>query len=119
MLRVAAASIELDAAHDALARCRRFEVAATESITLASQGDVAVRAHGRVDVAAATGDVRLQANDDVQLLGEHVLLNCDPTPPMPAWASGAPGPGAPGALPCSDASGDAALLALLRPRGPR
>jgi hypothetical protein len=115
VLRVSAASIELDAAHDVVARCRRFEVVATESVSLRSEGDVGVHAQGRVDVSAATGDVKIQANDDVQLLGEHVLLNCDPTPPMPGWVTGALAAEAPGALPRSDATGDAALLAMLRP----
>lgn len=36
---------------------------------------------------ARVGSVVARANDDVQLLGENVLLNCDRTAPVPDWVT--------------------------------
>ena len=72
-----------------------------------------LRAEGRrVDVEATHGMVKLTANDDVQLLGENVLLNCEPTVPAPAWSLPAPQKPQP-SVPVAASSGDAELLAAM------
>lgn len=112
VVRARAAALEIETEHDLVARCDRFRVEARHSVELIS-GDT-LRAQGRrVEVEATHGTARIEANDDVQLLGENVLLNCDrPPPPVPAWAR--PGPAAPEpTLPAQPASGDPALLAAL------
>jgi hypothetical protein len=89
---VRARSLTLESSHHVLARCETFVVEAREKIELRSQGDVLQQADGNVrfaahniDVTAEPGSVRLKANDDVQLLGENVLLNCERPKPMPEW----------------------------------
>lgn len=87
--------------------CNRFEVQAKESIDMSTTGSANVSA-ARVSVNASPGAIRLRANDDVQLLGEQILLNCDRTPPMPPWV---PQPRTqPASLPPSRLSGDDAVL---------
>ena len=78
VLRARAAGLELDATDKIVARCREFRVEAEESIAL----------------EAARGGVTVRANDDVKLLGEQILLNCEREPPMPAWVPVARGPDA-------------------------
>jgi hypothetical protein len=116
MLRARAHAIELEATHEIRARCERFAVDASKGIELRSGGDLVqtaengVRLGGaEIDVAASRGDVRLKANDDVQLKGEMVLLNCDRPEPAPSW-TGAVGNDIPPTLPVADASGDVSLL---------
>lgn len=114
VVRTRADALELDTPGRVHARCASFEVDAQEDIALRAQGAFSVRARA-VDVEATHEGASIRANDDVQLLGEHVLLNCDPSPPMPEWVPVAPSPpAAPATLPRADASGDAALLAAIR-----
>jgi hypothetical protein len=113
VLRARAAAMEIEADTDLIARCDRFRVEARESIALVSEGVLQTQGR-RVDIGATHGSVRVQANDHVQLLGENVLLNCEPQPPMPTWAAPVQAT-APvvTTVAVADASGDAELAAAL------
>ena len=88
--RLRAARIDLEATADVSVRCNRFEVQAAEGISLTSRGDLTASAEA-VEVEARTGRIVARANDDVQLLGEQILLNCDRSPAVPDWVTQAPG----------------------------
>jgi hypothetical protein len=104
VVRARAAALEIQSATDLVARCERFRVEASDSVDIVAGG--ALRAEGRcVDVEATHGTARVRANDDVQLLGENVLLNCDRNPPMPGWVAPVPEPPGP-SLPAANVSGD-------------
>ena len=114
VVRGQAAALEIEAARVAT-HCDEFLVDARDRIELRSRGTITQQAHGvvrvggsDVDVQSTAGAVRLRANDDVQLLGEQVLLNCDRPAPMPAWT--APPARALEALPRADHAGDAELV---------
>ena len=88
VIRAHAAAVEIESEGDFVARCDRFRVEA-RAVELVSSG--ALRAEGReVDIRATLGSVRVRANDDVQLLGEQILLNCDRPATLPAWLPAAP-----------------------------
>lgn len=109
-VRVRAQALELEAVGDIAVRCDAFRVEARQAIDLRAGGAATLDAHA-VRVGARVGAVVVQANDDVQLLGEQVLLNCDRQPPMPAWVR----PEAPQELvPLAATSGDAPLLKILQ-----
>lgn len=90
VLRFAGPRVSIEAGGELSLRCSRFEVHA-EQISLGASGDVSVAA-GRglelhaghdglvsaqaVRVEARRGEIALQANDDVAIDGERVLLNC-------------------------------------------
>ncbi|MBK9089864.1 MAG: hypothetical protein IPL90_12775 [Holophagales bacterium] len=90
VLRFAGPRVSIEAGGELSLRCARFEVHA-EQISLGASGDVALAA-GRgleihaghdalvsaqaVKVEARRGELALEANDDVALNGERVLLNC-------------------------------------------
>lgn len=90
VLRFAGPRVSIEAGGELSLCCSRFEVRA-EQISLGASGDVALAA-GRgleihaghdalvsaqaVKVEARRGEIALQANDDVALNGERVLLNC-------------------------------------------
>ena len=116
VIRASAVAIELDATTDVIARCNRFTVDARERITLDAP-EIVQRAGGKarieadtVDIDARTGDVYVHANDDVQLLGERILLNCDREVAIPSWVPSAPEV----TLPAAPTSGDADLCEVLR-----
>ncbi len=115
VVRGTAGALEIEASRVSTS-CDSFIVDAREQIQLRSGGGILQDAAGpleararSVDIEARRGDVRLRANDDVQLLGEQVLLNCDRSPPVPAWASEPWTPSAPIAKEAQ--SGDPALIA--------
>lgn len=92
-ISVRAHSLALESSAHILARCETFTVEAREKIELRSHGALLQQADGdarlaarNVELTAEPGTVRLTANDDVQLLGENVLLNCERPKPMPEWA---------------------------------
>jgi hypothetical protein len=114
VVRTRAAALELSA--DAIvAQCRSFAVAATEDIELRAGGRLVQHAEQAaettarsVTVDASPGAIRLRANDDVQLLGEQILLNCERAPAMPEWV---PPPRAQlASLPPTSASGDLEVI---------
>jgi hypothetical protein len=110
VVRVRAAALEIESTGDLVARCDRFRVEARQSVELVSGG--ALRAEGRtVEVQATHGRALVQANDDVKLLGENVLLNCERSPTVPNWAVRAQLPPSP-SVPVEQASGDPELVRL-------
>jgi hypothetical protein len=116
VLRARAAALEIETDGDLTARCERFRVEARQSVELISGGTLAAQGH-RVEIEATHGTARVRANDDVQLLGENVLLNCDPAPPpIPSWALPTPIVPAP-TVAVEEASGDAALVEALTIKG--
>lgn len=114
VIRASATALELETATDISAHCRRFTVDAQDSVTLRApeinqQASGLLRAEGQaVEVTAKAGDVRIHANDDVQVLGEQVLLNCDREPALPDWLPKPPSPEV--TLPRQDVAGDVDLF---------
>jgi hypothetical protein len=108
-VRVRAASLELEATDSVALRCKDFRVEASENLELVAGKNARIDAEA-VHLEARVGRATIHANDDVQLLGEQVLLNCDRQPPMPPWTK--PDPNLP-LLPLAMDSGDQELLALL------
>lgn len=117
VLRIRAASLDMQADEIALA-CREFSVNARERIALRTGGDLVSEVSGKVETTAhqmaleaRLGSVVVRANDDVQLLGEQILLNCERTSPVPDWVPGARAD-VPGTrpIPVSSVTGDASLL---------
>lgn len=92
VLRVkSVAALELETSRAIHARCQSFNLEASEQITMAAPA-VELKAGarlslegGHLEAAATRGDLRMRANDDVQLLGERVLLNCERELPLPRW----------------------------------
>ncbi|WP_437664531.1 hypothetical protein [Sorangium sp. So ce1182] len=91
VLRIRAAELELSSPGAVRVDCDRFHVRAEHGIVHETGGDLAqtvagdattrVRGELRAEARQATiearrGDVQLVANDDVQLLGERIKLNC-------------------------------------------
>jgi len=114
VVRARAAALEIESEGDLVARCDRFRVEARSAVDIVSAG--AMRATGRhVDLQATHGSARVRANDDVQLLGEQVLLNCDRQPVLPRWVTPPSVPAPTLAATC--ASGDRALIAALEQDG--
>ncbi len=61
----------------------RVDIHVREGLALRSEGEISLHCEGDLvsvarehDIRARLGDVRLEANDDVKLLGERVRLNC-------------------------------------------
>jgi len=91
LLRFRAADVELESARDVKVKCHDFEVHAEGRIVQESGGDLRQRIGGHADVkvrgrmslagrethlSAKRGNVEVEANDDVVLLGERIKLNC-------------------------------------------
>lgn len=111
VVRARAAALEIDCEQDLVARCDRFRVEARTEAEIVSGGTL--RAQGRrLELEATHGSARVRANDDVQLLGEQVLLNCDRPLPTPQWVLPASLPEP--SLAAEDASGDDELLRALK-----
>jgi hypothetical protein len=121
VVKVVAPVLELEGMHEVVASCDTFKVDARERIELRSGGELVHHAAGtarleggRVELDASPGAIRLNANDEVQLLGEMILLNCDHpsmATPMPSWAAG-PRVARPEVSP-EATSGDASVIAEL------
>jgi hypothetical protein len=97
VVRARTAALEIQSSGPLIASCEEFrlqarktiDLVAGESIQQQAAGTVAIDA-GRVQMDARIGGVRVSANDNVQLLGEQVLLNCDHHAAVPAWVPLAP-----------------------------
>jgi hypothetical protein len=100
VLRFESAALELAAARKVSVTCERFDVVATEGASLTTGGDLVERIGGgatrdvtgaaklsgaQVEVEARRGDIRAHANDDVDLKGERIRLNCDEAPMASTW----------------------------------
>jgi hypothetical protein len=89
---VRATTLMLEAAEHVVAHCETFAVHARERIELESGGSIVQHAKAeavldarRVEINASPGAISLRANDEVQLLGEMILLNSERPTPLPAW----------------------------------
>jgi hypothetical protein len=111
--RVRAARIDLQTTADVSLRCNSFAVETSQGISLRAQGDVTASG-AAVAVEAREGRVVARANDDVQLLGEQVLLNCDRAPEIPDWVKQAPGLMMNELIALAESSGDDDLIATVR-----
>lgn len=91
LLRFRAADVELEATRDVKVHCEEFHVKADKHIIQESGGDLRQRIGGQADVKvrgrmtlaaketrvqAKRGNVQIEANDDVEVLGERIKLNC-------------------------------------------
>lgn len=91
LLRFRAADVELDATRDVKVHCEEFHVKAAKHIVQEAGGDLRQRIGGQADVKvrgrltlaarearlqAKRGNVQIEANDDVEVLGERIKLNC-------------------------------------------
>jgi hypothetical protein len=91
VIQASAVALELEAATDISARCERFTIDARDSVTIRApeithHASGLLRAEGlAVELTAKAGDVRIHANDDVQVKGEQVLLNCERDSELPDW----------------------------------
>jgi hypothetical protein len=122
VVTVHATKLEIKGAQDVSTSCETFSVNASRRIELRSGGDIVQSAAGnariearRVDVEATPGAIRLKANDEVQALGEMILLNCEhpsTEPPMPGWVTSATRVVTPPS-PAEATSGDAGVIAEL------
>lgn len=109
VLRVQAPQLQVETPRAVSFACETFKVDASQQIDLRSGGHARVDAQ-QVDVEASPGAIRMKANDEVQLLGEMILLNSDDPrlqKPMPEWAAG---PRAVPEVAVETASGDASVL---------
>lgn len=120
VVRVQADALEVESPGAVSLSCETFRIDAKRRIDLRSGGDIVQTAGGnarldaqQVEVEAMPGAIRLRANDEVQALGEMILLNCEhprTETPMPRWVAG------PRVLPevqAEPTSGDAAVIAEL------
>jgi hypothetical protein len=91
VLRFRAADVELAASRAVRVDCESFHVRAEKEITQEAGGDLRQKIGGSADVkvrrrlttaagearlVAKRGGVQIEANDDVELIGERVKLNC-------------------------------------------
>jgi hypothetical protein len=91
LLRFRSADVELEATRDVKVHCEEFHVKADKHIIQESGGDLRQRIGGQADVKvrgrmtlaaketrvqAKRGNVQIEANDDVEVLGERIKLNC-------------------------------------------
>jgi hypothetical protein len=110
VVRARVSALEIESEGDLVARCEAFRVEARQAIDLVSSGTL--RAEGRqVAVRSTHGSALVEASDDVQLLGEQVLLNCDRPAPLPPWVPIAPSPER--TIARKDEGGDADLLSSI------
>lgn len=91
LLRFRAADVELEATRDVKVQCEDFVVQAKKDIVQESGGDLRQRIGGHADVKvrrrmtlaaaesqllAKRGNVHIEGNDDVEIHGERIKLNC-------------------------------------------
>lgn len=83
VLRFEGAGLTLKAAGELVLDARKLTLRSEEALSLSTGGDLDLVAAGdlrstaRVQtITAELGDVRLEANDDVRIDGERVLVNC-------------------------------------------
>src|ERR1700749_3616570 len=103
--RLRTAAVQIETSQDVDVRCRSFRVEASEDISFHAQA-MLKGVGAAVAVEASIGSVVARANDDVQLLGENVLLNCDRTAPVPEWVTAPARAAVHELLDVEDASGD-------------
>jgi hypothetical protein len=70
------ADIQIVTPNHIAVECQTFEVKAKDELRLAGAS---------TSIAARSGDVRIEANDRVRLVGEQIRLNCDGPDQVPPW----------------------------------
>jgi hypothetical protein len=100
VLRFESAALELSAARDVSIECERFDVRARGEASVTTGGDLVERVGGKavrevagassheaheVSIAARRGSVDVRANDDVNVKGDRIRLNCEPSPVPATW----------------------------------
>jgi hypothetical protein len=105
VVRLKTAALQIQTTQDVDVSCRAFRVDASEGIDLRARA---------VAVEARVGSVVARANDDVQLLGENVLLNCDRTAEIPDWVTAPSTVALRELLQVEESSGDAQLISAVR-----
>lgn len=90
VLRFEGAALELDATGDVSIACGTLRVAARDAVAIGARD---------VSIEATRGGVRVHADDDVELDGERVLLNCADRPQQLSWEAFLPASGAPALKP--------------------
>lgn len=120
VLRFEGRNLLLEATGDLAVEARRVAIHGREEVVITSGGDASVCAAGSFSseaksqkITAHLGSVKVKANDDVQLLGEEVLLNCDHELPIPNWLPQTAA--AEVTLPRADTDGDIHLINSLPP----
>jgi len=100
VLQFEAADLDIKSAGRVSVTCDHFELRAKEGIAIDTdgfltetvRGDATRTAGGRakqeaanVEITANPGTVLVRANDDVDVKGERIRLNCDPAPMARSW----------------------------------
>jgi hypothetical protein len=75
ILRFRAAEVQLDCAGSFKVRCESFDVQTTGNIVQQAGGMIRAESN-EISLEARRGNVDVRANDDVNLNGERVRLNC-------------------------------------------
>ena len=85
-LRIAAPNVALEAAGDLAIGADRLALRGRRGVSVSSGGDLELVAAGDLQSRAAAhllhsqaGSVDVKASDDVKLVGERVMVNCDET----------------------------------------
>ena len=83
VLRFEGASLVLQASGSLAIDAEHLHLRGRAGMTLETAGDLALQAKGDLNsaariqnITATLGDVNVQANDDVKLVGERVRVNC-------------------------------------------
>jgi hypothetical protein len=83
-VRVSGASVIIEAAELLKLEAKKLVLSALQELVVASGGAAAVTIAGDLSVVAAAqhlvateGEVRVDANDDIRLEGERVMMNCE------------------------------------------
>lgn len=81
---VAAPTLRIEASERLELAAPTVAIAASESLELTSDDAAALRAGGMLEtdahaqhIRSERGDIRIDANDDVRIDGERVMVNCD------------------------------------------
>lgn len=100
VLRFEAADLEIGAAGQVAIDCERFDLRARDAVNVEAGGMLTETVRGdttrttsgtakqearNLELRAEPGTVTIRANDDVDLKGERIRLNCDPAPMPLSW----------------------------------
>lgn len=115
VLRFEGPSLTVESTGDLAVGARRIAIHGREEVAITSGGNASISIAGELhseanaqSLTARLGSVKVKANDDVQLLGEEVLLNCERETPLPGWIPLSPKTEV--MLPRADVDGDPSLL---------
>lgn len=83
-LRLRAVDIELVAEGRLSMQCAELDLQVQGPGTIRAGGALELQGED-VHIAAAAGEIAIQANDDIKLQGERIQLNCDEQPMPVSW----------------------------------